>query len=49
MSELTKPFQAMANLTGMKFLPTYTVQGVRTLTSEQLQERAEELVRAVTK
>ncbi|UII55863.1 NAD(P)H-dependent oxidoreductase [Cytobacillus spongiae] len=43
MSELTKPFQAMANLTGMHFLPSYTLQGVRTLTSEQIKESAEQL------
>ena len=45
MSELTKPFQAMANLTGMKFLPTFTTQGVRVLTEEEVQESAEKFVR----
>jgi glutathione-regulated potassium-efflux system ancillary protein KefG len=45
MSELTKPFQATANLTGMRFLPTFTAQGVRFLTNEQIRETAEELVR----
>lgn len=45
MSELTKPFQATANLTGMRFLPTFTTQGVRFLTNEQIRETAEELVR----
>lgn len=45
MSELTKPFQATANLTGMRFLPTFTTQGVRLLTNEQIRETAEELVR----
>lgn len=44
MSELTKPFQAMANLTGMRFLPTFTTQGVRLLSTEQIQESAENLV-----
>ncbi|MEH7444151.1 NAD(P)H-dependent oxidoreductase [Bacillus sp. JJ1122] len=44
MSELTKPFQAMANLTGMRFLPTFTVQGVRFLSSDEVQESAERLV-----
>lgn len=44
MSELTKPFQAMANLTGMRFLPTFTVQGVRFLTSDKVQESVERLV-----
>ncbi|NHC40604.1 general stress protein [Bacillus sp. MM2020_1] len=43
-SELTKPFQATANLTGMRFLPTFTKQGVRFLTNEQVLESAEELV-----
>jgi len=45
MSELTKPFQATANLTGMRFLPTFTKQGVRFLTKEQVLDSAEELVR----
>jgi glutathione-regulated potassium-efflux system ancillary protein KefG len=45
MSELTKPFQATANLTGMRFLPTFTKQGVRFFTDQQVQESAEELVR----
>lgn len=45
MSELTKPFQATANLTGMRFLPTFTKQGVRFLTNSQVLESAEELVR----
>jgi glutathione-regulated potassium-efflux system ancillary protein KefG len=44
MSELTKPFQAMANLTGMRFLPSFTLQGVRFLSSDQVQESAENLV-----
>lgn len=44
MSELTKPFQAMANLTGMRFLPTFTVQGVRFLSSDEVHESAERLV-----
>lgn len=44
MSELTKPFQATANLTGMRFLPTFTAQGVRFLTNEQIRESAENLV-----
>lgn len=44
MSELTKPFQAMANLTGMRFLPTFTLQGVMSMTKEQAIESAENLV-----
>jgi glutathione-regulated potassium-efflux system ancillary protein KefG len=43
-SELTKPFQALANLTGMKFLPTFTTQGVFYLSNEQVRESAEKLV-----
>ncbi|RLQ94207.1 NAD(P)H-dependent oxidoreductase [Falsibacillus albus] len=45
MSELTKPFQATANLTGMRFLPSFTLQGVRMMSQEQINESAEELVR----
>jgi len=44
MSELTKPFQATANLTGMRFLPSFIKQGVRILTNEQVHESTEELV-----
>ncbi|MGG4491406.1 NAD(P)H-dependent oxidoreductase [Metabacillus idriensis] len=44
MSELTKPFQAMANLTGMRFLPAFITHGVRFLTQEQLNETAEKLI-----
>ncbi|MDF2911126.1 MAG: yrkL [Sporolactobacillus laevolacticus] len=44
-SELIKPFQAMANLTGMRFLPIFKKHGVRLLSSEDLQESAEEFVR----
>ena len=44
MSELTKPFQAMANLTGMRFLPTFTLQGVMSIAKEQAMESAEKLV-----
>ncbi|KUP09482.1 general stress protein [Bacillus coahuilensis p1.1.43] len=49
MSELTKPFQAMANLTGMRFLPTFTAQGVRTFTPEQIAESAKQLADHVVK
>ncbi|WP_433750392.1 NAD(P)H-dependent oxidoreductase [Falsibacillus pallidus] len=48
MSELTKPFHAMANLTGMRFLPSFILQGVRTLTDEQIAESAEALVNHLT-
>ncbi|MFD2670916.1 NAD(P)H-dependent oxidoreductase [Marinicrinis sediminis] len=46
-SELTKPFQAMANLTGMKFRPSFVLHGVHPLTDEQIQESAEDLVRTL--
>ncbi|TYR81268.1 general stress protein [Priestia megaterium] len=42
MSELLRPFQAMANLTGMKFLPPFMLQGVRNLTDEAIAASAEE-------
>ncbi|XXM70608.1 NAD(P)H-dependent oxidoreductase [Lysinibacillus sphaericus] len=44
MNELTKPFQATANLTGMRFLPSFLLQGVRTLSGEQVRESAEEYI-----
>lgn len=47
MSELTKPFQATANLTGMRFLPSFKTQGARFLSKEQIQESAENLVRHI--
>ncbi|MEH7883941.1 NAD(P)H-dependent oxidoreductase [Bacillus sp. JJ1609] len=49
MSELTKPFQAMSNLTGMRFLPSFTIQGVRMLNEDQVIESAEELVNHILK
>ncbi|UNL86839.1 NAD(P)H-dependent oxidoreductase [Priestia koreensis] len=47
MSELTKPFQAMANLTGMRFLPTFTTYGVRTLTDDEVNKSAEDLLQHI--
>lgn len=44
LSELTRPFQATANLTGMRFLPIFKIQGVRFLEEKQIQESAEKLV-----
>ncbi|ALC83089.1 MULTISPECIES: NAD(P)H-dependent oxidoreductase [Bacillus] len=44
MSEITKPFQAMANFTGMHFLPMYLTHGANTITTEQVNESAEALV-----
>lgn len=49
MSELTRPFQAMANLTGMQFLPSFIEQGVRFLSPEQVAESAVQLVAHVQK
>ncbi|MDX1807841.1 MAG: NAD(P)H-dependent oxidoreductase [Paenisporosarcina sp.] len=49
MSELTRPFQATANLTGMRFLPTFKIQGARFLNNEQIQESAEALVQHLNK
>lgn len=49
MSELTKPFQATANLTGMRFLPTFKIHGSRFLNNEQIQESAEALVQHLNK
>ncbi|NHM30239.1 NAD(P)H-dependent oxidoreductase [Neobacillus terrae] len=48
MSELTRPFQATANLCGMHFLPSFLLQGMMTLTEERLQESAETLAAYVT-
>lgn len=47
MSELFKPFQAMANLTGMRFLPAFVEHGVRMLNQEQVVESAGELIRHI--
>ena len=49
MSELTKPFQAMANLTGMRFLPSFTLQGARMLSEDEIIDSAEELVKHILK
>ncbi|MCC5802847.1 NAD(P)H-dependent oxidoreductase [Rossellomorea vietnamensis] len=43
MSELLKPLQAMANLTGMTFLPAYAEQGVRMLSDEEVSISAEKV------
>lgn len=47
MEELLSPFHAMANLTGMTYLPPYIESGVRTLTAEELQASAELLAHHV--
>ena len=41
MSELTKPLQATANLTGMIFLPAYVEHGVRFLNENEIMKSAE--------
>lgn len=48
MSELTRPFQATANLSGMHFLPSFLLQGIMSLTEEKLQESTEALAAYVT-
>ncbi|KFZ42249.1 general stress protein [Anoxybacillus flavithermus] len=48
MSELLRPFQAMANLTGMRYLPSFHLHGARTLTNEQIAESAEKLIEHIT-
>jgi Putative NADPH-quinone reductase (modulator of drug activity B) len=42
-SELVKPFQATANLTGMHFLPVFKRMGVRLFTDEEIRQSADEL------
>lgn len=43
MSELTRPLQATANLSGMHFLPSFLLQGMMTLNEERRQESTEAL------
>lgn len=42
--QLTTPFQAMANLTGMMFLSPYILSGARTISEEELQRATELLI-----
>ncbi|WHY72120.1 NAD(P)H-dependent oxidoreductase [Fictibacillus enclensis] len=44
LNELLKPFQATANLTGMRYLPVFKAQGVRLLNEEEVKASAEALV-----
>ncbi|MDN4524891.1 NAD(P)H-dependent oxidoreductase [Fictibacillus fluitans] len=44
LNELLKPFQATANLTGMRYLPVFKTQGVRVLSEEEVKASAEALV-----
>jgi glutathione-regulated potassium-efflux system ancillary protein KefG len=48
MSELTRPLQATANLSGMHFLPSFLLQGMMSLNEERLQESTEALAAYVT-
>ena len=43
-SEMTKPFQAMANLTEMRFLPSFVLYGARGLTIEAIDKSAENYI-----
>ncbi|WP_100487291.1 NAD(P)H-dependent oxidoreductase [Sporolactobacillus pectinivorans] len=43
-SELTRPFQATANLIGMRFLPLFKQYGTLYLSKEEVQNSAEKLV-----
>ncbi|REE66725.1 glutathione-regulated potassium-efflux system ancillary protein KefG [Paenibacillus taihuensis] len=47
-SEYTRPFQGMANLTDMTYLPHFALHGVRMLSDEQIKESAERLVQVIT-
>ncbi|WP_226658958.1 NAD(P)H-dependent oxidoreductase [Guptibacillus hwajinpoensis] len=47
MSELVKPFHATANLTGMRFLPIFTVQGASRLSEDELRDKAEAYVQHI--
>ena len=47
MSELLKPLQATANLTGMAFLPAYVEHGVRTLSNDEVAASAESVAEYV--
>lgn len=47
MSELLKPFQAMANLTGMIYEAPFTLHGVRVLSDNEIQQSAEALVERI--
>jgi len=42
MSELLKPFQQLANLAGLRYLPPFLTQGIQQLDDEALVARAEE-------
>lgn len=47
MSEITKPYQAMAHLVGFTFLPLFTVHGSKGCTEEALEAHAEAYVEYV--
>lgn len=44
-SELTKTYQAMANFTGMKYLPSFVLFGTHALSTEDINESAKQLVK----
>lgn len=47
MSELTKPFQATSNLIGTKFLPSFVLNGINSLSDEDISKSAREYVKIV--
>ena len=49
LSELTKPFQGIAIMTGMRFVPTFALYGVMKLTDNQVLQSAEDLVKHINK
>jgi len=48
-SELTKQFQATSNLIGTKFLPSFVLNGTRSVSKEEIDRSAERYVEAVLK
>lgn len=48
-SELTKPYQALANFTGMKYLRNFVLYGTHTLTEEAIKNSADELAKILSR
>lgn len=48
-SELTKTYQAMANFTGMKYLPPFVLYGTHQLQDDEIQDSANELSMKLSK
>jgi putative NADPH-quinone reductase len=46
-SELTKPFQATSNLIGTKFLPSFVLNGTRSVSEEEIVKSVEQYAKAV--